>query len=193
MQARFKNLGFGSKRKTSSLNIAGSAATASQTTIPQHQQQYPTNESSSTLQSQLTTTNSPHLNQNQLCPPPGAAGGAPVLPDPTASITSLQMNQPPNGPGSPPSYQYNPNAPRASSPMAPPPINTGYGQPQGGYPPQPPQYAGAGYQQQPPAVGQYGRPAEVEGGGRSNKAQLIVGIDFVSGSVSGTRPATDHV
>lgn len=49
---------------------------------------------------------------------------------------------------------------------------------------QPPGYGGAGYGQLQPtqshmAYGQHVRPAEVEGGNRS-KAQLIVGIDFVS-------------
>ena len=73
----------------------------------------------------------------------------------------------------------------------PPPINTGaypQGHPALGGAPQPPQYAG-GYQgaagvhggPAQPSLGQYGRGAavEVEGAGRS-KAQLIVGIDFVS-------------
>jgi hypothetical protein len=54
-------------------------------------------------------------------------------------------------------------------------------------PPQPPGYGGAyGQMQQQQQGMQYmnaqhvaGRPAEVEGAGRS-KAQLIVGIDFVS-------------
>ena len=55
----------------------------------------------------------------------------------------------------------------------------GYGAALGGS--QPPQYA-VGYAGGPPPPTQSaypGRPAEVEGSGRS-KAQLIVGIDFVS-------------
>lgn len=88
------------------------------------------------------------------------------------------MNYPPNGLGRPPSYTQG----RSTSPMppgGPPPINTGYppqGQPGGYGAPQPPQYGQYGQQQQQ----QMGYPAraEVEGSARSNKAQLIVGIDF---------------
>ena len=108
------------------------------------------------------------------------------------------MNQP-GAPGRPPSYQYNTAAGRPQSPMPPPgqnqmahhpaPIDTSRGYTGGAPQLQPPGYAGAyGQQVQPPQPGmqqhmanQYGppRPAEVDGGGRS-KAQLIVGIDFVS-------------
>lgn len=114
------------------------------------------------------------------------------------------MNSNPNGLGRPPSYTYNPNAPRAASPLPPggggqmahhpPPINTG-SYPQG-HPAlggsgggQPPGYGGGGYGAvaPQPTLGQYGgRPGqavEVEGAGRS-KAQLIVGIDFVSSYVA---------
>lgn len=97
--------------------------------------------------------------------------------------------------GRPPSYTYNNAAGRPTSPMPPgqqqmphhpPPINTGQYAPQQGVQ-QPPGYGGGGYGQQLPQpalqqmqqFGQHARPAEVEGGGRS-KAQLIVGIDFVS-------------
>ena len=119
----------------------------------------------------------------------------------TSSTTSLPMNQQqPNGLGRPPSYTYNPNAPRSQSPLPPaqqtlahhpPPINTG-GYPQGhpalgGGNVQPPGYGGGYAQQQSgmsapqPTLGGYGQrgaAVEVEGAGRS-KAQLIVGIDFV--------------
>ena len=112
----------------------------------------------------------------------------------TSSTTSLPMNQTQTGLGRPPSYTYNPNAPRAASPLPPgqqmahppPPINTGaYPQSHpalaaGGT--QPPGYSGYGAQVAPqPTLGQYsgrGQAVEVEGAGRS-KAQLIVGIDFV--------------
>jgi len=108
--------------------------------------------------------------------------------------------------GRPPSYQYanqpgnnsnnlgapsHPNQGRPSSPMPPPPINTGGGH---AYAPQHQQQmyqqpAPPGYPMQQQAYG-YGAPqvgghpayqqrfAEVEGSQRS-KAQLIVGIDFV--------------
>ncbi|KAL9590385.1 MAG: hypothetical protein Q9203_000811 [Teloschistes exilis] len=121
----------------------------------------------------------------------------------TASTTSLPMNHAQNGLGRPPSYTYNPNAPRVQSPMPPPPphqqmahhpppIQTGaypQGHPAlgGGGAAQPPVYGG-GYTQAngmhggapQSTLGQYqarGAPVEVEGAGRS-KAQLIVGIDF---------------
>lgn len=107
------------------------------------------------------------------------------------------MNQ--QGLGRPPSYSYQNVAGRPQSPMPPPgqqqmshhppPIDTrqGYVGQQPQLQQQPPGYAGGGYGQLPqvpqPAMGQYGpnplRPAEVDGGNRS-KAQLIVGIDFVS-------------
>ena len=107
------------------------------------------------------------------------------------------MNPNQSGLGRPPSYTYNPNAPRAASPLPPaqqmahhpPPINTGAYAPQSqGHPAlagggQPPGYGGGYGQVAPqPTLGQYGgrgQAVEVEGAGRS-KAQLIVGIDFVS-------------
>ncbi|KAF6232921.1 hypothetical protein HO173_008884 [Letharia columbiana] len=117
-------------------------------------------------------------------------------PGSTSSTASLPMNPAQTGLGRPPSYTYNPNAPRAQSPMPPqqqvahhpPPINTGaypQGHPALGGTPQPPGYGGGYGQGQgmgapQPTLGQYGgrgQAVEVEGAGRS-KAQLIVGIDF---------------
>ncbi|KAL8675502.1 MAG: hypothetical protein Q9168_000014 [Polycauliona sp. 1 TL-2023] len=159
-----------------------------------------------------TTTSNPSNGSSLTLAPPSTTNG--LLPTPsnhTSSTTSLPMNPPPNnGLGRPPSYTYNPNAPRTMSPMPPqqqqmahhpPPIHTG-AYPQGhpalnGAQQQPPGYggggggAGGGYPQPngmhgagapQPTLGQYptrGPPVEVEGAGRS-KAQLIVGIDFVS-------------
>lgn len=165
---RFKNL-IGSKRKSSHPNIVS---------------QGPNNPQSSPLSTAPIHT------------PTGS----------TSSTTSLPMSQPgPNGLGRPPSYTYNPNAPRANSPLPPvnghggvthhpPPIHTtgsySQGHPAlGGGVPQPPQYAGGytqpggqGHAPPPPNIARYGpgrEIAEIEGNGRS-KAQLIVGIDFVS-------------
>lgn len=136
-----------------------------------------------------TTTLAPSTSTNGLVnhTPPGS----------TSSTTSLPMNPPQNGLGRPPSYTYNPNAPRAQSPMPPqqqvahhpPPINTNaypQGHPALGGSSQPPGYGGGYGQGQAmsapqPTLGQYGgrgQAVEVEGAGRS-KAQLIVGIDFV--------------
>ena len=124
-----------------------------------------------------------------------------------SSVTSLQpqqppMNQPANGLGRPPSYSYGPNAGRPHTPQVPgqtqaaqhphpghpPPIDTRQQYP-GTNPnmgaPQPPGYGGTYGQPQPPMqqpLGNYGplRPVEVPGQA-ANKAQLIVGIDFVRG------------
>jgi hypothetical protein len=168
MNSRLKNFGFGSKRKSSA---------------------------------PLTTT------QSNLQPPtPNGTPSTPPTGGNNSSSTSLpaprdSMNQ--NQLGRPPSYTYNPGA-RPTSPLPPggqpapqqathhpPPINTGAfpgGHPaQGMGAPAPPGYGG-GYPQPsapqhgpPHGLAQYGNraPAEVEGAGRS-KAQLIVGIDFVS-------------
>ena len=128
----------------------------------------------------------------------------------SSSSLPTTMNPGQHPVGRPPSYTYAPPnglAPaqqhgRPASPL--PPINTGAPAgyppqqmggypPQGppGYPPQPPQAGGygGGYGAPPPAPAPaaphaqaaYNRPgvAEVAGEGRS-KAQLIVGIDFVS-------------
>lgn len=173
MNSRFKNL-VGSKRKSSSQNHPSSPSP--QGNPPPTGQQRPTS-----LSPQVSNSSS----------------------------SSLPMN-PQNPLGRPPSYTYAPpgalGAPppqhgRPTSPL--PPINTGapgyppqqppYPSQQGppGYPPQgPPGPAyGHGYGAPPPGAptphgppAAYNRPnnmAEVAGEGRS-KAQLIVGIDFVS-------------
>jgi hypothetical protein len=144
-----------------------------------------------------------------------ATNGTPATtPPPNSSTTSLpqsSMNPQPNGLGRPPSYS-NYNAGRPQSPMPPqnqqvaahhpPPIDTSQRYP-GSNPtmgaPQPPGYGGA-YGQQPAPVpqplGQYGqmRPVAEAPGEARNKAQLIVGIDFVSHRCLSTKdniPSTD--
>lgn len=174
MNARFKNL-VGSKRKSSSHNAAPSPQGTSTPTGPQR----PT--SLSPQASNDSSASLPMNPQNPLGRPP--------------SYTYA----PPGGLGAP-QQQHG----RPASPL--PPINTSAP----GYPPQqqqpmgyPPQQGPPGYPPQGPPGGQYGqgqygggapapaphgppatynRPpgmAEVAGEGRS-KAQLIVGIDFVS-------------
>ena len=127
-----------------------------------------------------------------------ATNGTPATtPPPNSSTTSLPMNppQPNNTLGRPPSYTGY-NAGRPQSPMPPPgqqvlahhppPIDTSQRFPSNNPtmgPPQPPGYGGAYNQPQAPVpqpLGQYGqmRLAEAPGEAR-NKAQLIVGIDFV--------------
>lgn len=161
MSSRLKSLGFGSKRK-SNANLPTSAGTAQ------------------TPNGSTSAANTPPANASQ------------------TSLTPMNSQQ--TGLGRPPSYQYSSVTGRPQSPMPPPgqqqlashhppPIDTsrGYAGANPQMAQQPPGYGGAGYGQipQPQQVqqmGQYGqhmRPAEVEGGNRS-KAQLIVGIDFVS-------------
>lgn len=166
MSSRLKSFGFGSKRK-SNVNLPTSSGSGTSVALPSQS-------------------------------PNGSTSVANTPPPANSSQTSLTpMNQP--GLGRPPSYQYSNVAGRPQSPMPPPsgqqvashhppPIDTSRGfvgaNPQMAQ--QPPGYGGAGYgqamQPHPQQMGQYGlhmRPAEVEGGNRS-KAQLIVGIDFVS-------------
>jgi hypothetical protein len=177
MNARFKNL-VGSKRKSS----AGNPSPSPQGSITPTGQQRPTS-----LSPQASNSSSSSLPMN----PQHPVGRPP-------SYTYAQSG----GLGAP-----NPQHGRPASPL--PPINTGA---PGGYPQQqqpmgyPPQGGPPGYPSQPPG-GQYGqaygapppnpgapmgppaqyRPpgmaAEVPGEGRS-KAQLIVGIDFVSIAMS---------
>ena len=169
MSSRLKSLGFGSKRK-SAVNIQTNSASPVN----------PVNPSNASTNS--TTASTP--------PPPNSS-----------SQTSLPMNS--QQLGRPPSYSYNSATGRPQSPMPPgqqqqmahhpAPIDTRQSYMGGQHPqqqmgpPQPPGYGGAYNQMQQPAQGmQYmpqhaaGRPAEVAGDTNRSKAQLIVGIDFVS-------------
>lgn len=134
------------------------------------------------------------MNPNQLGRPPSytyTQGSGQLGPHPPAAVAGRPTSPlPPQGHGHPPPSQ---------AMNGPPPINTGaaggYGAPpqgtMGGMAPPPgahPPVYGGGYGAPPtggapPAMGaQYGGrggAVEVEGAGRS-KAQLIVGIDFVS-------------
>ncbi|KAK4505789.1 hypothetical protein PRZ48_003754 [Zasmidium cellare] len=198
MHSRFRKL-VGSTRRSSNNSITTNNSSQTNLAAPTSTPAASTNgqqppPSSSAAAS--TTSNSSAL----------SASNASTAQQASASTTSLaQMN--PNNPqqplGRPPSYQYanqgngnlgappHPNAGRPSSPMPPPPINTGGGH---AYAPQhnqnmynqpaPPGYpmnnqpSGYGYgAPAPQGPNSYNRLAEVEGSARS-KAQLIVGIDF---------------
>jgi len=175
MNARFKNL-VGSKRKSS----AGTQSPHG-TTTPTGQQR-PTS-----LSPQASNSSSASLpmnpGQNNLGRPPsytfaqqgnlGAppnpqhAGGRPASPLPPINTGSYPPN-PNQHPGYPP--QGGPPGPPGYPPQAP----GQYGQPGGGYGAPPP------INQGPPPAGAY-RPGAVEAPGEArSKAQLIVGIDFVS-------------
>lgn len=175
MNSRFKGLGFGSKRK-SSANVPTIAQnpTSSAPQLP-GRPVVPTTASSSTTSLPMNHPGSggrPPSYTNNYAPAPAAAG---------------RTQSPMAG---------HPRTPPSQVTGGPPPINTNSG---GGYPPGHP---AGGMGAPPPASGppQYGPPGygapignsiaaqqyanrnnavEVEGAGRS-KAQLIVGIDFVS-------------
>lgn len=110
-------------------------------------------------------------------PPPGPMNRPPpsqVLGGPPPLQTGPGITGYPPGPG---------GMPMGGPPQGGPPGPPGYGGPPAGYPPgpPPPQQGGA---PMPPGPVAYGRnPTEVDGNSRS-KAQLIVGIDFVSFSPS---------
>lgn len=172
MNARFKNL-VGSKRKSSShqptqSNPGGTTPTGSNR--PTSLSPQASNSSSSSL---------PMNPQNNLGRPPSY-----TFAPQQSGLAPQQQHGRPTSPLPPintgaPGYPTHPQQPVGYPPQGGPP----------GYPPQPPpgQY-GAGYGAPPPPaahgqgpVQQYRPPgmAEVAGEGRS-KAQLIVGIDFVS-------------
>ena len=136
---------------------------------------------------------------------------------PTPPAQTMPQNLPPGAPGRPPSYSgYGPGAPGpplqppnagmrppiGANPQGPYPHGVPLGHPTGpqmippgippGIPPQHPPYYGHPPRdmQPPPAPAALGRPAEVEGSHRSSKAQLIVGVDFVSSFAAGTLKCT---
>ena len=189
MNPRFKGFGaFGTRRTASNQSIGASSTHSLQP-------------SASATPGQAPTATTPTASTTSLAPPTPPVNHVATLTPPgsTSSTTSLPMNAGQQGLGRPPSYTYNPNAPRAASPLppqqsmthAPPPINTG-GYPQG-HPAlggQPPGYGGGYGGGMQPTLGNYGgrsNAVEVEGAGRS-KAQLIVGIDFVSAVIASQGP-----
>ncbi|QSZ36546.1 hypothetical protein DSL72_006426 [Monilinia vaccinii-corymbosi] len=179
MNARFKGLGFGSKRKSSANNIS---------TIPQD----PTSTSSSPQLAQLPgqpTPSTQTASSSTASLPMNHPGGAGARPP------SYSNQYTPVGRATSPMAQGAPRTPPTQMMGGPPPINTaatgGYPPQQGGMggapppagPPQynhPPQYGAGGAPMQGGGGAQYGgrnNAVEVEGAGKS-KAQLIVGIDF---------------
>lgn len=159
---------------------------------PSSQSQQPSSQQQSAQQQQQTTTagnttmerppSYPYRNPNLGAPQqqqqlmaPGAHRPASPLPPPVQTSGQVPPNQ--QGPGHYPPPQH------GAQGQGHPPMQ--YGQP----PPYPPSNAGAPLPQQYGYNSVYNRPggaavAEVEGQGRGSKAQLIVGIDFVSHSPS---------
>lgn len=114
---------------------------------------------------------------------PGYAGaqGGPLAPPGNNNMRPISPN-PPGAPGV--GYPHNPNHVPIGHPGGPPmqiPRGIPPSMPNQLQPQHPPYY---GHVPPPVAPTAVGRPAEVEGSGRS-KAQLIVGIDFVS--IRGTK------
>lgn len=186
MNSRLKGLGFGSKRKSSAV---------APTTVPPNTSSPPQPAVGQDPTTASSSTSSLHMNQ------PGAVGRPPSYTNnyPPATTAAGRTTSPmvPGAPRTPPTQMMG----------GPPPINTAgspyppghpaagvMGAPLNGGPPQygPPQYGTP----IPPGGGNLHYPhrnnaVEVEGAGR-NKAQLIVGIDFVSYPTPQIQPHRSH-
>ncbi len=195
--SRLKAFGFGKRRSTASIQSADVPLSAGTPPLVQAAQQFaprpgpaPSVASSSSQQSL----------------PMNHPGAGPRPPSYSANYGPQGGPPPPLGRTSPQQQQGPARTPPSQMVGGPPPINTGA--PVAGYPPPmqipggppPPGYTGgAGYP--PPGPPQQGNlptatysrnAAEVEGNSRS-KAQLIVGIDFVSPAPTNPCPAaTPH-
>lgn len=152
MGSRFKGFGaFGSKRSTSQSNNAS----------PGNTNNARTGQHANVSETTLSQVPSP-------LPPPPRPPVLDTAPSPQGSVSSASGGAPSGGVGRPPSYSYNAHAPRGG----PAPAGTGI--------------SSAPYAQPPsygvPAAPQYPRSADGVGADRGarSKAQLIVGIDFVS-------------
>lgn len=178
MNARFKNL-VGSKRKSSSHQPSPTAAGGSTPTganRPTSLSPQASNGSSSSLPMNPQQQTGLGRPPSYTFAPSGLAPGPPQQQQhhgrPTSPLPPLNTAAPGYPAHQPPPVGYPPQPGPPGYPPQPPPgqYGAGYGPPP---PPPGPQQHG------PPAV--YNRPgmAEVQGEGRS-KAQLIVGIDFVS-------------
>ena len=150
MNARFKSLGFGSKRKSSGTSI----------TTYNNPSDSPAGSTNLAQQTSHSSSNTSLAMNN----PPGLLGRPPSYTYPNAVRSGSPM-----APSGHPSYAQHPALDTSQrygsnpqmSPPQPPLYNTGYGHPQS-------------------TIAPYGRgPAEVDAAGAGSKAQLIVGIDFV--------------
>lgn len=195
MNSRLKGFGFGKRKSTASIQNnpdlpPNQTPPPGSGGAPQISQLFPSRPGAPP--SLASTSSQQSLAQSLQMNHPGAGPRPP----------SYSANYPPGPPGpvgrtSPLTNQGPTRTPPSQMVGGPPPINTG-GPPVAGYPPPvlgggpppvpggPPGYAGApGYPPPPPQPQGPGAPyvrntaAEVEGNSRS-KAQLIVGIDFVS-------------
>lgn len=178
MNSRLKGFGFGKRKSTVSIQTTDAVPPASAPPpgqIPQHQIPHPgqtTPIGASSSQSSLAMNRPPSYTSNY---PPGLPGGPGDRTSPHQGNNRTPPSQiaggpPPINTGAPAGYPPPNMAPMGQGP---PPPGFG-GQP--GYRPGPPLSQGG------PIAQQFQRPnpaAEVEGASKS-KAQLIVGIDFVS-------------
>lgn len=198
LNSRFKGLGFGKRKSTASIPSSDTSSLHQQVTNtatppPQIPQQFPAQGQPPPSQPGAAPP-LPSSSSQQSIPTMNHPGGPPRPP-------SYNANFPPGGPPlgrTSPLTQGPARTPPSQMVGGPPPINTGA--PVSGYPPQmgvpgghpppgmggPPGYAGYPPPGPPPQPGppmqQYGRPPvpnEVDAQSKS-KAQLIVGIDFVS-------------
>lgn len=190
MNSRLKGLGFGSKRKSSANNvptvIAAQNPSASSPQLAGRPDTATTTASSSTTSLPMNHPGSggrPPSYTNNYAPAPAGVGRttSPMASNPRTPPTMMTGGPPPINTAA---SGYPPGHAAAGQMGAPPPAA---GPPQyGGGPPQygaPPPGGGSIAAQQ---YANRNNAVEVEGAGRS-KAQLIVGIDFVSIELSSNR------
>ena len=178
--SRFKNLvsGGGSKRKSSATSPSPSAAgSTTPTQRPNSLTPQDSNSSATSLPAAMNQPGNPNLGRPPSYTYSASAGLNPGQQQhgrPTSPLPPINTGAP-----YPPQQQQMGYPPQGGPPGYPPqqPPQAGYGQYGGPPPPAAPPAA-------PHAAQQYQRPnmAEVAGEGRS-KAQLIVGIDFVSANI----------
>lgn len=195
LNSRFKSFGLGKRKSVASIHSIQqpapptSAGTPPPAQIPQHQAPHPGQTPPPGAASSTTSLPMNHPGQGAR-PPSYSAGSYPQAPQGqpmgrTSPMTGqnrtppsqMTGGPPPINTGAPTGYPPNMNPMGQMPPGMPQGGPPGFGQPTG-YPPGPPPAGGPIAQQ----FQQQGNPAaEVEGSSRS-KAQLIVGIDFVSTS-----------
>lgn len=192
LNSRFKSFGLGKRKSVASIHSIQqpapptSAGTPPPAQIPQHQAPHPGQTPPPGAASSTTSLPMNHPGQGARPPsysagsyPPPAQGQpmgrtSPMTGQNRTPPSQMTGGPPPINTGAPTGYPPNMNPMGQMPPGMPQGGPPGFGQPTG-YPPGPPPAGGPIAQQF-----QQGNPAaEVEGASRS-KAQLIVGIDFVS-------------
>lgn len=187
MSSRFKSLGFGSSKRRSQANVPTLQNEQQQPTVSPQQLGRPEAPSASASTNSLPMNHPGGIGR----PPSYTSNSSPGGPNVQNHRSQSPMSPPPGqGPRTPPTQMHNGPPPITTTPSGGyPPQHGGYGPPLGQQMPLagPPQYGsaapypvgGQGGLAPMPYAGNRNSAHEVEGAGRS-KAQLIVGIDFVS-------------